>query len=460
MKKKLKIMLVGLIVLLGIYFMGDWYYAHHFGNNSSFAGVEIGNTTIETAEAKLIHAIQNHQIRMTEGDKEWGSILLRDLDPDIQIRPQLEAMLAEQNQSSWLVRLVASANETEETLTFNLTIAPQALNDAIQSLDLMQVDRELSQDAQIDYDENQGFYIRPEETGNVINEEKLTKKVHEAILNGDTTFDLSSTYQEPELKQSDQELQTKLEQLKKYEDLHITLLIAGYEESITADQILSWMYFDEYGDIYFDQQLIYEYLGVLNDYYATYDDYRYFESTMQGTVQLLPGTLGWSIDREAETQAILNDLYAGISVVREPAIVGVGYNGTLDDVTDSYIEVDMSYQMMFLYLDGQLILSTPIVTGQIGTDTVPGAYAIWNKESPSELVGYNPRTEKDYVQPVEYWMAFDDTGQGIHDASWQPYFGGDAYLTNGSLGCVNTPPDIMATFYDYAYLGMPVIVFE
>ena len=57
-------------------------------------------------------------------------------------------------------------------------------------------------------------------------------------------------------------------------------------------------------------------------------------------------------------------------------------------------------------------------------------------------------------------MAFDYTGQGIHDAIWQPTFGGDAYLTNGSLGCINTPLDIMAQVYEYAYNGMPVIVFQ
>lgn len=162
----------------------------------------------------------------------------------------------------------------------------------------------------------------------------------------------------------------------------------------------------------------------------------------------------------SELAWILEDLYAGESVVREPMIVGSGYNGSLDDIGSSYIEVDILNQTMFVYLEGELVLSTPVVTGQIGTTTVPGAYSIWNMETPSELVGYNPRTERDYVQPVQYWMGFDDTGQGIHDANWQPYFGGDAYLTNGSLGCVNTPPDVMPLVFEYAYMGMPVLVFE
>ena len=116
--------------------------------------------------------------------------------------------------------------------------------------------------------------------------------------------------------------------------------------------------------------------------------------------------------------------------------------------------------MMYVYIDGVAVISTPIVTGQIGTNTVPGAYAIWNMESPSELTGFNPRTGVDYVQPVSYWLAFDYTGQGIHDANWQPTFGGDAYLTNGSLGCINTPPDIMAQVYENVYIGIPIILFQ
>ena len=56
-------------------------------------------------------------------------------------------------------------------------------------------------------------------------------------------------------------------------------------------------------------------------------------------------------------------------------------------------------------------------------------------------------------------MPFDDTGQGIHDASWQASFGGDAYLTAGSLGCINTPPDVMAQVFNTVEVGTPVIIF-
>jgi len=112
-----------------------------------------------------------------------------------------------------------------------------------------------------------------------------------------------------------------------------------------------------------------------------------------------------------------------------------------------------------VYKDGKQVLETPVVTGRPGTTTIPGAYASWNKESPSTLKGYNPHTQKEYQQPVDYWIPFDDTGQGIHDANWQASFGGEAYLSNGSLGCINTPPGTMAEVYQLVEVGMPVIIF-
>ena len=38
----------------------------------------------------------------------------------------------------------------------------------------------------------------------------------------------------------------------------------------------------------------------------------------------------------------------------------------LNDIGGTYIEVDMTEQMMYYYLDGKLQLETPIVTGNTG----------------------------------------------------------------------------------------------
>jgi lipoprotein-anchoring transpeptidase ErfK/SrfK len=48
---------------------------------------------------------------------------------------------------------------------------------------------------------------------------------------------------------------------------------------------------------------------------------------------------------------------------------------------------------------------------------------------------------------------------GIHDADWRSSFGGEIYKTNGSHGCINTPPKMMAELYEMVEIGTPVISF-
>ena len=197
----------------------------------------------------------------------------------------------------------------------------------------------------------------------------------------------------------------------------------------------------------------------LNEQYATYDKVRHFQSTLQGDVEVQPGTLGWSIDSEAEAANIMEDLKHGGSISRDVNVVGSGYGQGTNDIGNSYVEVDIANQMMFIYKNGEQVLSTPIVTGRPGTNTIVGAYSAWGKQQNATLKGFNPRRNSNYEQPVDYWIPFDATGQGIHDANWQASFGGDAYLTSGSLGCINTPPGVMGQVYELVDLGMPVIVY-
>ena len=62
-----------------------------------------------------------------------------------------------------------------------------------------------------------------------------------------------------------------------------------------------------------------------------------------------------------------------------------------------------------------------------------------------------------WESPVTYWMPFNG-GVGFHDASWQPTFGGSRYLTNGSHGCVNMPPEMAGKLFDLISAGTPVVV--
>ena len=119
---------------------------------------------------------------------------------------------------------------------------------------------------------------------------------------------------------------------------------------------------------------------------------------------------------------------------------------------DTCIVIVIEEQMVYVYKDGDLICSSPCVTGDAGSkDTPKGEFAIQSKEVNRDLVG------EDYSSHVDYWMPFYD-GCGLHDASWRDDFGGDIYQGSGSHGCVNLPHDVAELIYNNVSSGTPVIV--
>lgn len=457
--KKFLLSLVVLVIILAVgYSAGIGYYAEKFQANTRYGSIDISNLTLPEAQERLEEEIMKQTVTITENGNEIGTLTIGDLNPEINAEIPLTQTYDGQNPNNWIVNYFTT-NEYDNNLAENISIDGATLRQKLNEIGLDNSGRQASMDAEIDYNPTEGYHIRDAQTGNQIDFGELESLIAEQIQMGSDVVEINQAYIPPQVFSDDEDINYFMDQIEAATNVEITLEIAGNEEVITSDQIEEWLYFDASNQIVYDEVAIHEYLGTLNDKYATFNKPRQFQSTLEGEVTVEPGTLGWSINRESETQSIINDLHGGVDVRRQPTIDGTGYNteGT-DDIGNSYIEVSMDAQHMWVYVDGVVVVETPIVTGQIGTDTIPGAYSIWDKEEDSELTGFNARTGRDYVQPVEYWIPFDDTGQGIHDANWQSNFGGDTYLVSGSLGCINTPPGIMPQVFAHAQLGMPVIV--
>lgn len=458
MKKLIISIVTAFVVIVIAYSAGIGYYAEKFQANTKFGNIDISNLTLTEAQAKIEQDIHDKVFTITENGQELGTIQLGELEPVLQTEEVLEQTYNSQNPNEWITGYFQSDEHTN-ALMDNMELDRALLNQKLAEIGLSNDSRQPAIDATIDYTESQGYYITDSEAGDQLDLQEVQDLIINGIQNGESTIEVNSAYLEPEVTNEDEKLQAVMDEIEQAKSTEIHLEFAGNSVTIPQEKIEEWIYFDSSNNIVYDEELIYEYLGTLNEQYSTYANPREFQSTAEGVVTVQPGTLGWSIDRESETQNILADLQAGGTVTREPSIVGTGYSATeSDDIGDSYIEVSVDLQTMWVYVDGEVVIETPIVTGQIGTDTVPGAYSIWNKEEDSTLTGYNPRTEKDYEQPVDFWIPFDDTGQGIHDANWQSSFGGNTYQVSGSLGCINTPPGVMADVFNAAFVGMPVII--
>lgn len=124
-----------------------------------------------------------------------------------------------------------------------------------------------------------------------------------------------------------------------------------------------------------------------------------------------------------------------------------------ENLGTTYIEVDMAEQHLYYYVDGDLSMDMPVVTGNVnrGRGTPTGIYNIYNKRYHTNLVGV------DYVSYVNYWLGVNK-GVGIHDATWRSKFGEEIYKRDGSHGCINCPLDSVEKLWEVCEVGTPVIL--
>ena len=173
-----------------------------------------------------------------------------------------------------------------------------------------------------------------------------------------------------------------------------------------------------------------------------------------GTVTLKNQLQGYRVDVEAEAVSIKEELLNGEVHTRRPLYESEGMSRGGDQIGKTYIEVDMSAQKLYYFENGELKLSSDVVTGNIskGNGTPAKMCYIYFKQRNRTLRGEN------YATFVNYWMAV--TGHvGIHDATWRNKFGGEIYKTNGSHGCINVPKAFAAELYAVAEVGTPCIMY-
>ncbi len=127
----------------------------------------------------------------------------------------------------------------------------------------------------------------------------------------------------------------------------------------------------------------------------------------------------------------MQEIQSGTQTTREPVYSMRANAHGVNDLGNTYIEVDLTEQYMWYYQNGNIIFESDIVSG-LPSDPDREKhlleYSHLLKKSPYVLRGkMTANGTYSYEQPVTYWMPFNG-GIGFHDADWQPYFGGDDIL--------------------------------
>lgn len=181
-----------------------------------------------------------------------------------------------------------------------------------------------------------------------------------------------------------------------------------------------------------------------------------FKTTGGGVINVPVTSSGQTVDG--------NKLYESIAEAinsKKSATVEAVYSEAKEEETGEYVtyggnycEVDLTNQMVYVYKNGELVVSSQCVTGCIskGHGTPTGVYSIFSRDKDRYLRGDG------YKSWVNFFIPFNG-GIGFHDASWRSTFGGNIYLYSGSHGCINMPYSAAKKLYENVTLDEKVIVY-
>lgn len=445
-----------LVVLLIAYIGGGMYYSSRFLPNTTIGTTKVAGDTPAEANRKVAKDLHTKQIEITENNETLASFTPSDLDASIEGEAFLTQVKAAQGAWGWPFSLFQDKVivMTDETVNFS----EAAVQELIDSFAFNGTERTAPQNAWLK-NEGDSFTIQAEVQGTQVDRALLEQTITDALTNDQAEIRLEDAYEQPFLTSESPELQAAVDELTSLADTVITYNLAGEEIVVPREKIISWLGIDGEGNPTVDRAGAEEYLTELHNKYSTYEKTRKFESTNRGTVEVPPGEYGWSIATQTEAENLESYILLGEDITVRPTILGSGYHEDGTDIGNSYVEVDLVAQIMYMYKNGEKVFESPIVAGHPQTPTPVGVFYAWDKVEDTELVGYNPRREADYATPVNYWIPVDWEGIGIHDASWQGSFASDEWRTNGSNGCINTPPGAMAKFFPLLEIGMPVVMF-
>ncbi|MDD6667905.1 MAG: peptidoglycan binding domain-containing protein [Lachnospiraceae bacterium] len=448
---KIGLIIVGIVIaaILAVYLGISLYYENHFFYKSTVNGISSSNATPEEVMKKVAKKTDGFSLEVKERS---GTEVIKPDEVGLKTEDNkkgFEKLLKKQNGFAWIGSLrKTTAYESKVLITYDA----DKLNSRLQTLkDVSNPNITESQDAKLVYQDG-SYYIQPEVYGNHVDMDKLTKLAGEALINLSGPIDLekSQCYYMPTLTKDDETLQKSAANLNQKLQINYTFSGDGVNETIPKETMAGFMTTDDKGEIVYNDDAIRAFVKQMASKYNTAGKPITIKSSWGGNVTVPGGSYGIKIDQSKEAAQIKSDLEAGKDVTRD-----FNYSQKAERNPSTYLEVNITAQHVYYIKNGQQALSSDVVTGNVtkGRGTDPGAWYIQSKQRNAVLHG------ADYETPVAYWMPFHN-GEGFHDATWQPSFGGTYYLIRGSHGCVNLPKSFAATLYATVPAGTPVFVYN
>jgi hypothetical protein len=441
-------------VLLLLSYLGiAYYFKSHYFFHTTIGNSDCSMKTPEYSISRTQAVVEGYLL--TIYDRDGNKFLMRgpDFSYEYVAVGEEERILESQNPFLWPESLWKSY---EYELDMSVSYDSAQAADALQKLDCFSSEDFITAptDASLVLGDD-GYEIIPETYGNTLIFDNVLAKVKDALDRQVTTLTLSDEdYVQPSVLSDDASIRYLTDQIDTFTNSTITYEIGDVTEELTSSDIYHMLVIDEDNQVSLDEDKITRYVQYLASTYNTYGDRRSFATSMGDVIEIGGGDYGWVIAKAAEAEQLLSDLQGGVPVTREPIYEQTAKEYGPDDIGNTYVEVDYTNQHLWYYRDGELVLESDFVSGNLskGNGSPDGVFKIVYKKRDATLVG------EDYESAVDYFMPFA-YNVGFHDASWRSTFGGEIYRTKGSHGCINMPHDMAEELYNELEVGTPVVAF-
>lgn len=455
------------LVVAGCAYAGvSYYYTSHFFEGTTINGIDSSNRTAYEVEQEIAKKMEGYSIQVKARDQEPQTIEGTDISYRYISSGEVLKLLKAQKPYEWVRGFF---EKTTYTASEQTAFDKSKLESEVKALNCAQKENQVApENAYVSFNDSE-FTIVPETVGSELKVKEAYQMISDAISSNDGEVDLGSNpdaYVKADVTSDSADLQATVDAYNNFARASITYTFGDETVTLDGSTIKNWLQFDEKGQLIQDdasfKQHIVDYVAQLAADHDTVGTERQFQTTSGRTVSVSGSAYGWKIDQDGEVAQLTQEIQSGAQTTREPVYSMRANSYGVNDLGNTYIEVDLTEQYMWYYQDGNVIFESDIVSG-LASDperkTPPGIFTLYYKKSPDVLRGTKkPDGTYSYEQTVTYWMPFNG-GIGFHDADWQPYFGGDRYLTGGSHGCINMPPDKAGELYNIIQYNVPIVCF-
>ena len=471
MKKALKIITITLVSLIVLAAAGygavSCYYSSKFLCGTYINGINMNAMSISAANSYLVDSylpgVDYKNVRLVFEGQNGNTEAVKGSDFALRadMTDKLNEILSSQKPYEWLMYAIYPFKYDAAPV---ITYDEAALKRIIEGLECVNSPKEQTEYLVEIRKDKSGYYLY-DDILDELNTEKMFDKACRELEDFDDSvikIDLSDCYIKHKTPEKYSDVAGLYDKIDKVKNSSISYEDSPIRYQLDGKTAVNWLKtgsdglpeLDENGDLIFDEEKMTGFVDLLAKAFDTSGGVCEWKKKNGEFVTLKNTMQGYEVDKEAEIEKIKENMLRGGRLKRTPVYAHEGRGRGKDIIGKTYIEVDMSAQKLYYYVNGKLEMQSDVVTGNLsrGNGTPAKLCDVYFKQRNRTLRGPN------YATFVSYWMAV--SGHiGIHDATWRSKFGGEIYKTAGSHGCVNVPKSFAAELYEVVEVGTPCIMY-